>query len=259
MERLTSSPYVVDIYGYCGQSTISELAFEGKGIDNLYRLSTALKGVDTPYVLQTKLQIAVMISLGLSHIHSVAADDDKGQDQATIAHYDVNPRNVIITPAGIPKFNDFNIAEFLTWNPETKQQCGFVPRFHDPWWRAPEEMFPFDNSTVDEKVDVYSLGNIFFVLLTGMEPRGKEHKKQRLKNVSNVVASGEYPSFPDEYSNSTDPSIKAIRRGIMLCYEPDPNMRPSSMEIAKGLFAALNDLKETANGQDAMKVKLHSS
>ena len=40
MERLSSSPYVMDVFGYCGQSAVTELAFSENGMNNLYRLST---------------------------------------------------------------------------------------------------------------------------------------------------------------------------------------------------------------------------
>mmetsp|Transcript_42094 Transcript_42094/g.75942 ORF Transcript_42094/g.75942 Transcript_42094/m.75942 type:complete len:583 (-) Transcript_42094:22-1770(-) len=261
MERLTASPYVMDIYGYCGQSALTELAFLEKGVDNLYRLSVSLRGNDTPYVLKSKLQIAAMTSLGVAHIHNAGLDNDgaerSGNNPPAIAHYDINPRNIIISKSGKPKVNDFNVAEFLTWDPATKsqQRCGFESRLHEPWWRAPEEMILYANITgnkmievypktmLSEKVDVYSLGNTLFVLLTGMEPRGKEHKAQRFKNVSNIVAHGEYPSF-GKYSNSTDPAVEAIRQAILLCLQPDPNIRTSAMEIAKRLLAALDQIKQ---------------
>mmetsp|Transcript_6877 Transcript_6877/g.16921 ORF Transcript_6877/g.16921 Transcript_6877/m.16921 type:complete len:137 (-) Transcript_6877:530-940(-) len=122
--------------------------------------------------------------------------------------------------------------------------------------RAPEEMILYgdENTTsgkivevyppksLSEKVDVYSLGNTLFVLLTGLEPRGKEHKRRRLKGASNAVAHGEIPQFPDNYSNSTDMAIEAIRCAIKLCWEPDPGIRSSAMDIAQGLFAALDNI-----------------
>lgn len=152
MERLTSSPYVMDIYGYCGHSALTELAFTKLGLNNLYRLSTELKGVNTPYVLQKKLQIAAIVAFGLSELHNVPIDDKQldlqfsktdsktlkpptnQQVPASITHYDINPRNVIMTKSGIPKLNDFNVAEFMRWDPETREQCGFESRLHEPWW-----------------------------------------------------------------------------------------------------------------------------
>jgi hypothetical protein len=114
MERLTYSPYVMDIYGYCGHSALTELAFSTRGLNNLYRLSTELKGVNTPYVLQKKLQIGAIVAFGLSELHNVPVDKqsdlrfwsesetlkpttNQKPIPASITHYDINPRNVIMT------------------------------------------------------------------------------------------------------------------------------------------------------------------
>ncbi len=51
------------------------VVFSGSKLDTLYQLANGMEGVDTtPYVLQTKLQIAAMILFGLSHFHNVAVD-----------------------------------------------------------------------------------------------------------------------------------------------------------------------------------------
>ena len=256
MERLTASPYVMDMYGYCGNSAMTELAFGEKGIDNLYRLAVGLKDNFSPYVLQTKLQIAAMTAMGLSHVHNIPGEHES---HATMAHYDFNPRNIIISASGTPKINDFNCAEFLTWNEKTLSPCGFEARLHEPWWRAPEEMILQEktntsnvdtdvqtNRRINEKVDVYSLGNVLFVLLTGLEPHGKAHKKLRYKNVTITLASGEIPALPIEYAESQDPIIAAIRIAILKCWEHDPNKRARSAQIAQFLYNALADLKHQA-------------
>jgi serine/threonine protein kinase len=139
MERLTQSPYIMDIFGHCGQSSVTEIAFDEQGISNLYRLSAGLRGIDTSFVLKSKLQIAAMTSLAVGHMHSVGIDLDGDTENvvqhppATIAHNDINPRNVIMAASGIPKLNDFNLAEFLT-RTEALQPCGFQSRLHEPWW-----------------------------------------------------------------------------------------------------------------------------
>ena len=268
MERLTASPYVMDIYGHCGNSAMTELAFREKGIDSLYRLATGLKDNFTPHVLQTKLQIAAMVAMGLSHVHNVPKDADsdstgsimKNHDaKATIAHYDFNPRNIIISSTGKPKINDFNCAEFLSWDAKSHESCGFGARFHEPWWRAPEEMIQFNdtnkNSTaaddgtrrVDEKTDIYSLGNTLFVLLTGLEPRGKKHKQLRYDNVSKAVANGEMPAFPNAVAESKNLAVTALRGAITKCWEPDPRLRPESAKIAQFLYNALAELKQQSS------------
>lgn len=61
--------------------------------------------------------------------------------------------------------NDFNTAKFLQWNEKENKICLQEDRFFSDKNRSPEEMRDAINY-IDEKIDVYSLGNIFYKLIT---------------------------------------------------------------------------------------------
>ncbi len=81
MERLTFSPYVVNVHGYCGQSAINEFAegILGGKVNNLEQLNRKLRGKESdPQALLLKLQLATKVSLGLAHIHNIHISDESG-------------------------------------------------------------------------------------------------------------------------------------------------------------------------------------
>ena len=230
MERLTFSPHVMDIYGYCGQSTINELANFGEGIASLEKVAQSFRWhtdeQDVERVSKIKLDLSSDIAAGVSHMHSIDyrdfpkrynSDDkplpnfneeSKGISNATLVHNDLNPHNIAIVKRGKPKLNDFNVAEFMTWDRTNNTTCGFKSRFHEPWWRSPEEMqahlpdkYP-NPPQLTEKIDIYSLGNILWNILTTYTPRGKQKKEEREYETRQMVANGTLPSWPDGFNQT---------------------------------------------------------
>jgi hypothetical protein len=260
MERLTWSPYVMNVYGYCGQSAMNELASFKEGISNLEQLDRVMrkmkqtKNKDKEKVNYMKLKLAASVATGLSHVHSVhrplspASHSTATTTIALMAHYDINPRNIAVVAGGKPKLNDFNIAEFIQYNPTTNGSCGFPSRLHEPWWRAPEEMYIPNDSEIDmrlisEKVDIYALGAVLFHILTTHSPRGKL-KKERMDGVRAEVARGVAPILPAPYNTSTSTSVRAFRKAMDLCFVVDPDHRGTSHEIASILRNALNEYEK---------------
>ena len=264
MERLTFSPYVLNIYGYCGQSAINELANFGiEGLASLEKIARQFRGVNVEPVNKIKLQLASMVAAGVSHMHSIDYPDhvpgkenmelSRQQSNATLVHYDLNPRNIAIVKRGKPKLNDFNVAEFLSWDTKHNTTCGFKGRFREPWWRAPEEMHYHDPAynkhpvaPLTEKVDIYSLGNILHTLLTSHSPRGKM-TKELMEEIRPKVARGELPKIPSDFNETEaklDPALSPIMKAMYKCLKALPEDRPSAGEIAEELELAVDNLPE---------------
>lgn len=228
MERLTGSPHVIDVFGFCGHSVYTEYA-DGE------RLGAVADRARKRFL--ATLQMAKDIAEGLADVHGI-----DGDDKVSFVHLDVNPANIVIVGDKL-KLNDFNIGIIRRWNTTSNTPCGFPAQFPNPQWRSPEEAR--NENFLTEKVDVFSMGHIFFRLISGaepwnrLEPGGKPSKAE----VNVKVQQGILPTIPESVLQSTDPEIVAIRQVMLRCYEKDPNDRPSAREIANTLERELNRLK----------------
>ncbi len=246
MEHLTFSPFVMDVYGYCGQSAINEIADFREGVNALEQVDRRLRGQYSDGVMVLKLRLALGVVIGLYHVHYGIPGmpwEHNVTARPTMAHYDINPRNIAIVSGGKPKLNDFNIAEFLRYpkGSSTSETCGFPSRLHEPWWRAPEEMDVLSKSKlVDEKVDIYALGAVLFHILTTHSPRGKM-KKERMDEIRQQVEKGIHPPLMEPWVSRKDPIVMAFKTAMNLCFHKDPRKRGTSKEIAIVLYRALEN------------------
>ena len=234
MERLTSSPHVINIFGYCGHSVMTEFA-DGKRLGDL-----ADKSRKTPLA---RLQIAANVASGLADVHGIDGDGN-----TTFVHLDINPANVVSVHNTL-KLNDFNIGILRRWNTTSNTPCGFPAQYPNPQWRSPEEALNEQHLT--EKVDVFSLGHIFFRLICAHEPWNKLEPGGRpsKEEVSEKVIKGVLPFIPDEVKTSLDPEVVAIRDAMLKCYTYDPEKRPSARDIADALHDALSRLQVTTKDE----------
>lgn len=227
MERLTASPHVIDIYGFCGHAVITEFA-DGPRLGTL-----ADKSKKTPL---KRLEIARDIASGLADVHGI-----DGDEQPSFVHLDINPANVVAVGDTL-KLNDFNIGILLKKNKKTGDTCGFPAQFSNPQWRSPEEAR--NEQDLTEKVDVFSMGHIFFRLICGHEPWNKLEPGGRPASteLTSKVQEGVLPFIPEDVMLSEDPEVVVIRETMLDCYTADAKERPSARTIANRLDNALKEL-----------------
>jgi serine/threonine protein kinase len=89
--------------------------------------------------------------------------------QNLVVHRDLKPGNILVTEDGVPKLLDFGISKIL--DPSNEQSGAdrtlTVLRMMTPDFASPEQVRGDPITTVS---DVYSLGVILYVLLTGQRP-----------------------------------------------------------------------------------------
>ena len=79
-------------------------------------------------------------------------------------------------------------------------------------FRAPEE---YKVELLSEKVDVFSLGNVIYCIMTGLNPFDKN--KFKLKEVQKIVKKGILPPVKKEYKESDNSIDRALLKAFGRC------------------------------------------
>lgn len=105
-----------------------------------------------PWGIDAALQLIYHLAGAVAHSH-----------QQGIVHRDIKPANVMIDKSGRPKLADFGLARLADdarWMSTTGDLLG-TPRYMSP------EQALLSSEEVDQRTDIYSLGAIFYELITG--------------------------------------------------------------------------------------------
>jgi tRNA A-37 threonylcarbamoyl transferase component Bud32 len=106
------------------------------------------------------LQIVPQVCEALRYAH------DEG-----IVHRDIKPENILLDKKGRVKIADFGLAKIVGLSPTYLTLTGTHEVMGTLYYMAPEQMKR--SHTVDHRADLYSLGVVFYEMLTGELPVGR--------------------------------------------------------------------------------------
>ena len=142
-----------DMFAWSDDTFVEPIDYIEKG-----RLLETLLGDNPEWSLTwpEKIQIIKGVGSGLAHAH-----------RHGVIHRDVRPRNIVVAPEGVVKLANFDLA-FIPDAPNLSiaesVRDYFDPRYVSPAvWGNPSDVVPAS--------DVYSLGLVFYQLITGQPPR----------------------------------------------------------------------------------------
>ncbi|MFE7528955.1 protein kinase [Kitasatospora sp. NPDC057542] len=168
---------------------------------------------ESPMAFPRALSIADDITAALAAAH-----------QAGVIHYDITPRNVMVTTDGRVKVLDFGIAGFLQTTFALVRSSLLAPA-GTVEYGAPEQ---FRTERGDERSDLYGLGSVLFAMLTGRPPFTGPNAWAVMARKHDEDAPGLDTLRPDTPAELTALVAQLLAR--------DPARRPSSaQEVYKRL------------------------
>ena len=147
-----SHPHIAAVYDVGEQEGVDYLVMECVAGQTL---SATLKS--GPLTVERATSIILEIAGALEEAH-----------EQGVIHRDLKPANVMITPKGHAKVLDFGIAKLLAPlapDATVSMETGFL--IGTPLYMSPEQA---QGNPVDGRTDLWSLGVIYFQLLTGRTP-----------------------------------------------------------------------------------------
>ncbi len=134
-----------------------------------------------------------------------------------ILHRDIKPENILVDTKGRVKLADFGIAKLAGETASGAALTGSGATMGTPHYMAPEQVE--SPGTVDHRADIYSLGVVFYEMLTGELPMGRfqppSHKVEMDVRLDEVVlhALEKEPSRRYQQASQVKTAVETIASG----------------------------------------------
>ncbi|XP_029052088.1 serine/threonine-protein kinase 17A-like [Osmia bicornis bicornis] len=153
---------------------------------------------------------------GIAFLHSL-----------NVAHLDIKPQNLVLTgefPDCDVKLCDFGISRYISHGADIREILG------TPDYVAPEVL---NYEPISLATDMWSIGVLLYVLLTGCSPFGGDTKQETFCNISRCRL-----DFPDDLFEDVSEEARDLMRKLMV---KDPNERLTVTECLQHSWFAMFD------------------
>jgi len=210
-----SHPFIVKVHDYGEFEGLPYLVMEFQPGGTL-RNKTGY-----PMPIQEAIHYLLPIASALDYAH-----------QQNIIHRDIKPTNILLTATGEPMLSDFGIAKVvLPGERASATLTGPGVSVGTPEYTAPEQS---TGKGTDPRSDIYSLGVVFYELITGIKPYvGDTPVAVMVKHVLDPLPNPKMyvPDIPEQ-----------VEQAIFKSLAKNPEERYQSMKEFAGVLEALRHL-----------------
>ncbi len=218
-----SHPAIVTIHDVGDDRDLTYMAMEyleGEDLDKFIKKENLLP-------IRTVLDVVAQIAEALDFAHR------KG-----VIHRDIKPANVMLLKNGQVKVTDFGIAKAIS---SSKTKTGVI--LGTPNYMSPEQIM---GQKIDSRSDIFSLGVLFYQLLTGELPFHGDNLSGLLYQITQVKHSS-----PRKYNPKMPKICEQILDKALI---KDPSMRFRSAgdlaNILRILIEKMDQLRSKRNGTE---------
>jgi tRNA A-37 threonylcarbamoyl transferase component Bud32 len=218
-----SHPNIVTIYDVGEDLDLSYLAMEyleGESLENYARKENLMP-------IRASIDVGCQVCDALDYAHT------RG-----IVHRDIKPANIMILKNRQVKVTDFGIARATA---SSKTRTGVIKG--TPYYMSPEQI---SGMKVDGRSDIFSLGIVFYQLLTGELPFGGENLAAIMYQITTVEPEPATKHNPKIYKAALAILNRALEKSLESRYQNAKQMGDHLRLLAK----KLDELKAKAKAQE---------
>jgi tRNA A-37 threonylcarbamoyl transferase component Bud32 len=217
-----SHPNIVTIYDVGEDLDLSYLAMEYLEGESLETYACKEKLLS----IRKTIDVTAQVCDALAYAHSHG-----------IVHRDVKPANIMILKNGLVKVTDFGIARATA---SSKTRTGVIKG--TPYYMSPEQI---SGMKVDGRSDIFSLGIVFYQLLTGELPFGGENLAAIMYQITTVDPEPPTKYNPKIYKAAVAILNRALEKSLESRYQKAQQMGDHLRLLAQ----KLDELKGKSQAQ----------